>query len=278
YNKQDSARMLSAIGILVLMAPLAAPAVGSLLLNLFGWRSIFWLLVTYSITLLMVLFFLLPETHTSPKERFNPPKVVRNYLQVLNHRRALCFIFTQSFSSGMQFSFLTASAFIYMEYFRISSELYPLLFAANILSMMVFNRVNYQLLNRWQPELILKTGITLQLAANGALLVFSLSNPQLTGFMLLVMLAIGTQSMIWPNASACALSYFPRNSGSATALTGSLRFLMGASTGSLISLLHDGTLMTITIMMFCCSGCSMLAYRLAMAIPAPEMPREAKGL
>ncbi|OED45708.1 hypothetical protein ACH42_04815 [Endozoicomonas sp. (ex Bugula neritina AB1)] len=267
FNKQDSARMLSMISIMVLTAPLAAPAVGALALKLYGWRSIFLLLSGYSTLLLITLYFLLPETRPRQPEGLKIKRILSSYLSVFTHSRALSFVFTQSFSSGMQFSFLTASPFIYMGYFGISSDTYPILFAANVLAMMLFNRLNVQLLNRWIPEKNLKIGICIQLSANILLFTSTFFQPSLPVVVILVMLAIGSQSMIWPNASACSLAYFPDNSGSATAVIGALRFMMGAIMGSVVSLLHNGTLYPVAFMMLACTTISMICYLNAMRLP-----------
>ncbi len=272
FNKKQSARMLSMVSIMVLVAPLAAPVVGALLLKMYGWRSIFLLLTGYGSLLWITLFLLLPETRGRQPEGLNLKKVVSGYLSVFRHSRALSFIFTQSFSSGMQFSFMTASPFIYMGYFGVSSDIYPVLFAANVISMMLFNRVNVQLLNRWSPEQNLKFGISLQLLANSLLFTSAFFDPPLGVVVVLVMLAIGCQSLVWPNASACTLSYFPENSGSTTAVTGALRFTMGAVTGSLVSLLHNNTLFPMTFMMLTCTGIALLCYQNAMRIPESSLP------
>ena len=267
FNKQDSAKMLSMVSIMVLMAPLAAPTVGALMLKLYGWRSIFLLLTGYSTLLLIILYFLLPETRGRQPGGIKIKRVLVNYLSVFRHGKALSFVFTQSFSSGMQFSFLTASPFIYMGYFGVSSNIYPILFAANVLTMMLFNRINVQLLNRWIPEKNLRMGISIQLVANCLLVISVFFNPPLPVVVILVMLAIGSQSMIWPNASACSLSYFPENSGSATAVIGALRFLMGAVMGSIVSLLHNETLYPVAFMMLGCTMASMFCYLNAMRLP-----------
>ena len=271
FNKQDSARMLSMISIMVLTAPLAAPAIGAFMLKWQGWRSIFWLLAGYGSILMVILYFKLPETRQQSGGGLNFKIITRDYLEVLKHRHAIGFILSQSFSSGMQFSFVTASPFIYMEYFGVSSDVYPILFAGNVLAMMSFNRMNYWLLNRWTPEKILKRGIRMQLVANSLLIGCTFFNPTLAVVVILVMFAVGCQSMIWPNASACAMAFFPNTSGSATAVTGCLRFMMGAMTGSLVSFLHNGTLLPVAFMMVLCTGLSMLSYKMAIR----ESSREA---
>ena len=270
FDKQDSARMLSMISILVLTVPLVAPAIGASMLKLSGWRSIFWLLAGYGTLLIIILYFKMPETRQRQPGGLNLKKITRDYLRVIKHRRAISFILSQGFCSGMQFSFVTASPFVYMEYFGVSPEVYPFLFAANVLALMSFNRMNYWLLNRWAPEKILKRGITMQLSANALLITCTFFNPSLSMVVALVMIAAGCQSMIWPNASACALSFFPNASGSATAITGCLRFMMGAMAGSLVSFLHNGTLLPVAFMMVLCTSLSMLSYHNAVRISDRE--------
>ena len=55
-------RLMSQLMLVVTLAPILAPSLGGLLLDLGGWRAIFWALVTYGAGLAVIVSFILPET------------------------------------------------------------------------------------------------------------------------------------------------------------------------------------------------------------------------
>ena len=55
-------RLMSRLMLVVTLAPILAPSIGSLLLGLGGWRAIFWALVAYGTGLAVVVSLVLPET------------------------------------------------------------------------------------------------------------------------------------------------------------------------------------------------------------------------
>ena len=60
-------RLMSRLMLVVTLAPILAPSIGSQLLGLGGWRAIFWALVAYGLGLALVVTLLLPES--LPPER-----------------------------------------------------------------------------------------------------------------------------------------------------------------------------------------------------------------
>ena len=73
---------------------------------------------------------------------------------------------------------------------------------------------------------------------------------------------IGDNCWIGPNATACALATHGQMAGTASALNGSLGFLLATLAGSLVGLLHDGTGQPLALVMACCGGGAWLTHRL----------------
>ena len=66
FTGKEAARVMTTIGLVMLVAPLVAPAVGALLLKLFGWQSIFYMLAMYGFMLFGIVRFLLPTVAVKP--------------------------------------------------------------------------------------------------------------------------------------------------------------------------------------------------------------------
>jgi DHA1 family bicyclomycin/chloramphenicol resistance-like MFS transporter len=270
---QESARHLSNMAIIMMLAPLLAPLIGMLLLHLSGWRLIFDFLLVYGLVIGSTLFFKLPETRLIVSDR---PSAFRRYRMVLGNRCAVGFIFSQCFALGGMFAFITGSPAVYMSYFGVSETVYPFLFGINVIAMMFFNRLNLRLLHRHRPQQILSVGQAGQLLTASLLLLYiSLSQvPSLYIVMPLIIVFIGIMGLIVSNATSSTVEYFPTNSATATALLGASGFATGAVSGSLVGILGDGTAWPMAMVMF---GCALLAplLRYLMQYGASDISPEA---
>jgi DHA1 family bicyclomycin/chloramphenicol resistance-like MFS transporter len=182
-------------------------------------------------------------------------------LAVLKHRHALGYLFALCFAYGGMFAFITGSPSVYMGFFNISETVYPLLFAANIVTMILANRVNVRLLRYYNPSQLLSLGQSIQLLTGSALLAYIsiVDIPQIAIVVGLVMLFVGSQSFIVSNATSSTIEFFPNNSGTASALLGASGFATGAISGSLVGLLGDGTPLPMALVM---TGCIVMGITL----------------
>lgn len=249
---RDSARHLSQMAIIMMIAPLMAPIIGMVLLHLSGWRSIFGFLLVYALLLGWLLFRFLPETH---QQIANRPNAVKRYFSVLSHRQAMGFLAAQCFSFGGLFTFITASPSVYMGYYSVSETLYPFLFGVNVLVMVLFNRLNMRLLRFHGPALLLTLGQVLQLSVGALLLFYVLLNesPQLWLLVIGIMLFIGFQGLTVANAIASTVEFFPHSAATATALLGACGFMTGAASGWLVTTLSDGSPLPMVLVMSLCA-------------------------
>ena len=273
YSGREAARMLSMISMIMLMAPLVAPGVGALLLAIQGWQSIFVLLTVYGSLMMLMVAFQLPETlnRQAHGELGGLRGVMHSYGKVLKHGKAMGFILCTGFSLGCLFTFLTGSSFTYIEYFGVSTTVYPIMFGSSVMLYMVFNRINMRLLNKREPEKLIPVGMTMQFTAALSMLCYVLFfEPRVEIVYFLVLMTISAIGFIAANATSCTLRYFPDDSGTANAVIGTLNFGLGGLVGILMSLLHDGTLVPIAVVMLINSVLSIFFFNLGLRVPEAE--------
>ncbi|MBB3183056.1 DHA1 family bicyclomycin/chloramphenicol resistance-like MFS transporter [Halomonas fontilapidosi] len=235
FHGREAAKVMSTMAIIMLMAPLVAPVVGSGLLYLADWWLIFVFLAVYAGFLMWLLGTRLPETRAPGESAATPSRVLANYASVLGDRRAMGFIAAASMSFAGLFAFVTASPFLYLEHFGLTPSLYPLVFGVNVVAMVAANRLNIRLL-RWRTPLQnLRLGLAIQLAAGiGLALMVITGLASLATMVPLIMLFAGTIGLIAPNAITSLLDRFHHMSATAAALQGSLQFSSGALAGVLV--------------------------------------------
>src|SRR5438552_8173919 len=83
FQGPEAQRVMSQITLVFGIAPAIAPVLGGVLLNAFGWRSIFWVLLALVIALLTWSAKSLPETlPVAQRQSLHPRKLWRNYVSV----------------------------------------------------------------------------------------------------------------------------------------------------------------------------------------------------
>lgn len=253
FHGNAAARMFATIGIITLVAPLGAPMLGTALAALGGWRSIFVFLVFYALVVMICIWQFMPRANMQiqPLDSRVFGKIKRNFVLVFQERESLGFMFFQTAGFAAMFVFLTESSFVYMNLYGLSSHQYSWAFGANVITMMMFNRITAYRLRTTPAKNILLSGVVLQLFCNILLtiVVWGLDKPPFFLLLLLIMFSIGSQGLVGSNTQACFMSYFREVAGSANAVLGTMQFLIAATVGWLTTLLHNGTMRVMPTMM-----------------------------
>ena len=258
FGEQDSARMFSMISTIMMAAPFTAPMIGAGLLVFFSWQSIFWFLLIYSLVITLLMFFKLNETieKSSDKLSFSKAATITRssfakYRMVLSKRGAFVYLLCSAFCGVWLILFLTDAAFIYIEYFKVSKLVFPILFGAASIVVIFANFINLSLLKKYHVRIIFKNAIRLQFSLVVIALIYVWTfEPNLWVVFILILLTQSTLHFITANGMACFLSYYSENSGSAMAMFGTFRFILGGLTGILLSVLHNNTLLPFTLLSF----------------------------
>ncbi len=258
---KDSARLFGLIGLVMFVAPAAAPSIGTLLLKLSGWPTIFVMLACYAAVLSIFLHFALFRRLT-PRERDRTPvhTLVTNYLLVLKHPATMRFVALQALAFSTMLVFITNASFIYQEWFGLSSTLFSGLFAANIGAMAIFSLSNRQLLLHFEGVILLRIYVFIQAIAIAALVTCAALEAPYWAVAGCIIVATGTMGALVPNNMANALEFFPRLGGTASALLGASQFTVAGLISAGSAAIGGNSLMPIVLIMAACSvGCVLLA-------------------
>ncbi|MBL4816349.1 MAG: Bcr/CflA family drug resistance efflux transporter, partial [Shewanella sp.] len=147
------------------------------------------------------------------------------------------------------FCYLTASPFVYMEVFGLDKSLFAILFSTNVGALMLANVVNSRIVVRYGSRRMLKVATLLAIIAGSALLAVNwlgMSYHFTVIALLPFMACLGVMSV---NADAIVLMQFQQETGTATAVVGTLRFGFGAVAGPLLALFYTGTAVPFSALM-----------------------------
>jgi DHA1 family bicyclomycin/chloramphenicol resistance-like MFS transporter len=254
FSGQEAARVFTLIGIVRMIAPLIAPAIGAFIIHFYSWQHIFLFLSIYALILALMVQINIKETLVYVKQN-----VIKSYLSVLTHDKAknLILLFGVIFAGA--FIFISKAAFVYIEYFGVSTDWFPLFFGTDMIFIMIMARANIRLIKKYEIISVVKFGIFMQFLISIVLL-FSLIYPNLWIIFILLTLYLGMLGMISGNLTALILEHFPNNSGTASATFGVLNVTIAGTVASTVTFFHDGTLWSVAIGIF---TTSLIAYLLS---------------
>ncbi|MDU9394222.1 multidrug effflux MFS transporter [Pseudomonas sp. zfem002] len=268
-----SAKVFSQLMLVMGLAPILAPMLGGVLVNLYGWQSIFLALTLFSALCALAVFRGLPES--LPADRPRPPLsgALGQYLRLLRDPLFLGHAVTGGIAMAGMFAYIAGSPFVFIKLYGVPAEHYGWLFGANAAGFILVAQVNARLLAKRGPAFLLARTIWLYLAAGVVLLgVSALHTEALWPLLVPLFVCIASLGCIIPNASACAMNGQGARAGSASALLGCLQFSVAAGAAALVGVLHDGSAMPMAMVITLCGAAAvtaaMLTRRLQLSRPA----------
>ncbi|WP_306167782.1 multidrug effflux MFS transporter [Pseudomonas sp. Marseille-P9899] len=161
FALSEAARVLSLMHLVTMLATLVAPLLGSLLMEINGWRTVFFGLLVFATLCLVTAAWKIGETHAPDMRGDSLAKAFSAYWQIARQPVALAYILCMGLAFGGMFAFITASPFVYMEYFGVSPSGYAWLFGLNVVGIIVVTLINARMVSRVGPLRMLSVGAAL---------------------------------------------------------------------------------------------------------------------
>ena len=227
FKGQEAAKVFSLIGIVRSLAPLLAPVFGAAIIHFFPWKGVFIFLTIYALLVAFFIYKDLEESYTKTTQ-----KVLESYKTVLSNFTALKAMLVLAFSFGGFFIIISRTSFIYIEYFNISTDIFPLFFGINFILLMIMIKINVNLLKKHSALNITKVAIFFQIIVGIIFLIFH-KDINLIFIVIIIASYMSMMAFIFGNCMAMALEHFSKNAGVASGVIGVLQFGLGAAISSL---------------------------------------------
>ncbi len=239
----DAARLMSLLMLVFSVSPILAPLAGSLLIESFGWRSVFWAVTVTAVLGMVLLGTSLPETRP-PAQRVDSSvaSALTAYGVLLRDRYFLGLVFIGAFGISSFFAYLANSPFVLINHYGLTPRQYSVAFAVNAASFIGSSQFTGKLAARFGLVPVVKVAVAGYAVVMVALLAFNLAGMDrldvLVGMMLL---GFGFLGLVVPAAAVLALDEHGAIAGTASALMGTLQFVAGAAVMAIVGLFVDGT-------------------------------------
>lgn len=261
FNKNELAKMMSLVTLVVMIAPLIAPIIGGYLVTFYHWSAIFYLLAAFGVLSLLLIFFVIPETHQ--KEKRIPLRlgvVINNFVTIWKQKEVLGYMIASGFGFGGMFVFLTLGSIVYIDLYGVAVDEFGYFFMMNIALMTLGSVLNGHFVSKVGAEKMLQIGLGIQLFAGIWLALVAICDLGFWAMAIGVAVFVGQNALISANAMASILAKFPTMAGTANSIAGSMRFGLGAVIGSVVATFRLNDAMPMLLSMATCVICAVLVY------------------
>ncbi|MCX8279568.1 multidrug effflux MFS transporter [Phyllobacterium sp. 0TCS1.6C] len=239
----QAARLMSLLMLVFSISPILAPLTGSGVIHFFGWRGVFWAVMIAALIGLVLLATQLEETR--PKQARTESSLgsaLSAYALLLRDRNFLTLTFIGGFGISSFLVYLANSPFVLIDHYGLTPTQYSFAFSINAVSFFAVSQMTGWLGSRYGLLRVMRmavAGFGLSMAA--MVLVMSTGFPQLWVMAAFLFVGYGCLGLVIPTTGVLALEDHGEIAGSASALMGTLQFVVSIVAMVIASLFFNGT-------------------------------------
>jgi DHA1 family bicyclomycin/chloramphenicol resistance-like MFS transporter len=276
FHGPEAQRLMSQVTLIFGIAPAIAPVIGGVLLNAFGWRSIFWFLLAFTLALLGWCVRSLPETlPPTARQPLHPKALFRNYRAVLGRLDFLLLAAIPALNFAAFFIYVAVAPAFLVDLLGVSTRGFAWLFVPMIAGIMIGAAVSGRVAGRLSPERTVRLGYAFAFAGVAINLAVAAAQPAHVAWHVLpiFVFCIGS-AIIMPSVTLILLDLFPSMRGMASSLQGFMQFSIAALNAGTIAPLLAASLLTLALGMaaFTLASSALWLIYLRRRHPQPHPP------
>jgi DHA1 family bicyclomycin/chloramphenicol resistance-like MFS transporter len=231
HEGPQAQKLMATISMIFSIAPAIAPVIGGWIHVWFGWRYVFGFMVITGVSLVVLSYVLLPETHPFEKRaKLDVGALARTVGRILSNRQFMLYAFALGTTFSAMIAFIGAAPAIVMHHWHLGETQFAYLFVPLIIGIMGGAFLSGRLAGRIPGTRQIAIGYTITLSG-GALTVLLQalmdSPPVFAQQVLITVVALGVQLMM-PIYALRMLDLFPDVRGSAASVQSCVMLGVGA--------------------------------------------------
>jgi len=240
YGPERLVKAIAYLTMVYAVGPMIAPFAGGVLVDAFGWRSVFGFALIAGGAITAAVYAVVYETR--PNEPYRGKSVLRDYAELFSHPRFCALVLQSGFSTGAFLIVGTASASLMKELLGRPATEFGLYFILLPIGFLTGSAIASRVGSRGRTEVMVLIGSLLCLAAAAVQAVLLLSLPPAPLLFFLPGAAITlSQGISLPYAQAGAMAMVPRLAGTAAGIGFFVQQFCGAGFAQLYGMIADGT-------------------------------------
>ncbi len=260
FSGDYMAKVMSFIVVIFILVPVVAPAIGKIMLDLYGWKSIFYSQLLFGVFVMLWLWKRQPETLKEENRiKFSLSVFFDGTKEFFKYKEAIAFTLISGYISGSFIVYLSASQHIFQEQYNLVDE-FPFIFAGLVIAIGFATFLNgkfvlkYGMLKLVTISTLFYTAIPLvyMLIFNGK------PNPSVTVLLIFFGFEFFSVGFLFGNLRALAMQPIGHIAGIGAAINGFVSTIMAVPIATYIGKYVVTTALPLFIGFFICGIASLL--------------------
>ncbi|HET8868320.1 MAG TPA: multidrug effflux MFS transporter [Agrococcus sp.] len=265
---------LSRLALVIGIAPIAAPVVGSWLVGIMHWRGLFWVLAAYAAIVIVLQLLLLRET-LPPHLRSAPghSTLAQRYRAVLTDRVFVGVAIIGASIFGGMFAYISTSSLLLQEVYGFSPGQFGLVFALCSVGVLIGTQTAGRAANRFGPQWVLAVSTALLVVSASAIVVLDVAGLGVAGLVPPLAVYAFAFGLSMPCVQTLALVGHSREAGTAASLLGALNMSIAGLVSPIVGLFRIENAVPMGVIMLACgvlATCSLWFVVRPRQVPAIE--------
>ncbi|MCM3713740.1 multidrug effflux MFS transporter [Alkalihalobacillus oceani] len=261
YSGSEMTKIFSLLVLIMGVAPIFAPVLGGFLLQYVSWRGIFVALSVLGAVMLLLITWRLPETlGEESRSTGGIGETLAVFKRLLKDRLFMSYALIVGLASGGMFAYISGSPFVLQDLFRVSPQMYSIIFGVNALGLIIASQVTGRFADRVPEIRFLFIGLLLLVSGGVILSVVVFMEAGLLALLVALFLTVSSIGFINPSGVSLAMKSQGSHAGSASALLGLVQFSIGGAMAPLVGI-AGATALPMGLIILLCSAAALFVYQ-----------------
>ena len=260
FSGNYMAKVMSFIVVIFILVPVVAPAIGKLMLDLYGWKSIFYSQLIFGFFTMIWVWKRQPETlKLENRKKLKLSLFIEGTKEFFKHKHAVIFPLFSGFITGSFIVYLSASQQIFEEQYHLKEE-FPYIFAGLAISVGFATFLNGNLVVRLGMYKLVSIFTVAFTIIPVIYICFFLgeSNPSIYVLLLFFGIQFFSIGFLFGNTRALAMEPIGHIAGIGAAINGFISTMMAVPIATFIGSYINKTALPLFIGFFVCGFISLL--------------------
>ena len=260
FSGNHMARIMSFVVVIFILVPVVAPAIGKIMLDLYGWKFIFYSQLLFGLFVMIWVYFRQPETLIKEnRKKITSSLFIDGIKEFLKHKYAVVFTIFSGFVTGSFMVYLSSSQQIFQEQYALVEE-FPFIFAGLAIGVGLATFLNGTLvmkLGMFKLVSIFTVVFTI-IPLIYILLYYGEPNPSSTILITFFVLEFFSLGFLFGNTRALAMEPIGHIAGIGAAINGFVSTVMAVPIATFIGSFINLTALPLFIGFFICGAIAIL--------------------
>ncbi|NDV67104.1 multidrug effflux MFS transporter [Bacteroides sp. 224] len=254
FKKSETLKIYSILALIMGIAPIIAPVMGNGILTLFSWKALFGVILILGIGMFIFTLFGLPETHRPViTSSVNKTNILQDYWSVLRVKKFFIYSLIAGIANGALMVYVANGPFLIMEKGGLSNNAFSVIFAVNAFGLMLASYLTTYLQKHIPVNKLVKLAVSFMFVVSIILLLLMYMNANIYFILVCLFFFVFPIGILFPTTTDLAITPFSDNSGTASALFGSIQLLVAFICSIISSVMSDGSVVAVGIAFLLCT-------------------------